>query len=270
MLDGTVVDPELPALRADDLGVLRGDGVFETALAVDGKPRKLEAHLDRLARSAAMLGLPAPDLAAWRRCVATVCSQCAQQGETVVRLVLTRGPEGAGQSTGYVLASPVPELTLRQRREGVSVLTLDRGYPAGLGERAPWLLLGAKTLSYATSMAALRHVQAQGADDAVYVSSDGWVLEGPTASVVIADGRCLRTPPQAAGLLAGTTQLQLFDAAEAAGWTTKTEPIRVAELRAAEGMWLVSSVRQLVAVHTIDGVARPVSAQDGDLRALLI
>ena len=277
LLDGGVADADRPALRADDLGVLRGDGVFETLLVVDGQPRKLAAHLERLARSAAMLELPAPDVTAWRRCVDAVCAAWTGPREMSLKLVLTRGIDGqagAGgvhEVTGYALGIPVPEIALRQRRDGIAVLTLDRGYPAGLGERAPWLLISAKTLSYAPNMAAVRYVQARGADDAVYVSSDGWVLEGPTASVLVADGRNLRTPPAGAGLLPGTTQQQLFRAAEAAGWSTKSEPLRLADLLAAEGVWLVSSVRQLAAVHTIDGTPRRVPAElDAELRALLL
>ena len=270
LLDGTLADPDRPLLRADDLGVLRGDGVFETLLVVDGRPRKLAAHLDRLARSAAMLDLPAPDEAAWRRGVGAACAAWTDPGEMVLKLVLTRGVDGSGDVTCYALGLPVPEITLRQRRHGVAVLTLDRGYPAGLGDRAPWLLIGAKSLSYATNMAAIRYAQERGADDAVYVSSDGWVLEAPTASVLVADGRNLRTPPVAAGLLPGTTQLQLFRAAEAGGWTTKTEPLRVADLLAADGVWLVSSVRQLTTVHTIDGTPLRVPADlDEQLRSFL-
>jgi 4-amino-4-deoxychorismate lyase len=257
-------------LRADDLGVLRGDGVFETLLVVDGSPRKLDAHLDRLARSAAMLDLPAPDRDAWRRCVGAVCQAWRGPREMALKLVITRGVDGSGVPTGYALGSPVPEVVLRQRQLGVSVLTLDRGYPAGLGERAPWLLIGAKTLSYATNMAAVRYVQAHGADDAIYVSSDGWVLEAPTSSVLVAVGRNLRTPPTGAGLLPGTTQRQLFGIAEDAGWTAKVEPLRVADLLAADGVWLVSSVRQLAAVHTIDGTRVGVPAElDAELRAFL-
>jgi len=269
LLDGTVVDADQPLLRADDLGVLRGDGVFETALVVDGRPRKLSAHLHRLARSAAMLDLPAPDPDAWRRCVDAVCAAWTGPREMALKLVLTRGVDGAGSPTGYALGTPVPEVVLRQRRHGVAVVTLDRGYPAEFGERAKWMLIGAKTLSYATNMAAVRYAQASGADDALYVSSDGWVLEGPTASVVVADGRNLRTPPVSAGLLPGTTQQELFRAAENAGWTVKTEPLRVADLLAADGVWLVSSVRLLAAVHTIDGTPIPASTHDPDLRALL-
>lgn len=265
LLDGTLLDGDATLLAADDLGVQRGDGVFETLLVVDGRPRKLDAHLARLANSAALLDLPEPDAGAWRRCVDAICREWQAGGdsgagghsgdraELAIKLVMTRGRHEHGPPTCFALGLPVPELVRRQRRDGVAVLALDRGYPAGLGERAPWLLIGAKTLSYGVNMAALRYAQAHGADDVVFVSSDGWVLEGPTCTVVVAGGRTLRTPPVAAGILPGTTQRQLFAAAEAAGWATKREPLRLADLQAADGVWLVSSVRQLVRVHTLDG-----------------
>ena len=282
LLDGTVLDADRPLLRADDLGVLHGDGVFETVLLVAGRPRNLAAHLERLSRSAAMLDLPAPQAAAWRRCVDAVCAAWPAGSsaggpagrpaphEAALRLVLTRGVQGGEEVTAYALATPVPAEVLRQRRDGVAVLTLDRGYPAGLAGRAPWLLIGAKALSYATNTAALRYARANGADDAIYISSDGWVLEGPTSSVLVADGRNLRTPAVSAGLLPGTTQQQLFAAAQDARWTTRAEPMRVSHLLAADGVWLVSSVRQLAAVHTLDGTALPAPPDlDAELRALL-
>ena len=270
LLDGTVLDGDAPHLAADDLGVQRGDGVFETLLVVGGRPRKLDAHLARLARSAAMLELPAPDEAAWRRAVAAACDAWPGE-EMALKLMITRGRHEDGPPTCFALGLPVSPVVLRQRRDGVAVITLDRGYPAGLGERAPWLLISAKTLSYGVNMAAMRHARRAGADDVVFVSSDGWVLEGPTSTVVIADGRTLRTPPVAAGILPGTTQQQLFAAAEAAGWATKTEPLRPADLHAADVLWLASSVRQLARVHTFEGRRLPADAAGltAELTALL-
>ena len=72
------------------------------------------------------------------------------------------------------------------RRDGVSAVTLDRGLPANGVDAMPWLLAGAKTLSYAVNMAALRHAARQGAGDVIFVSSDGYILEGPRSTVVIA------------------------------------------------------------------------------------
>ena len=58
---------DAPLLYADDLAALRGDGVFETLLVRDGAACLLDAHLQRLARSAELMDLPAPDLSRWRR-----------------------------------------------------------------------------------------------------------------------------------------------------------------------------------------------------------
>src|SRR5690606_15161014 len=123
-------------------------------------------------------------------------------------------------------------------------------------ETAPWLLIGAKTLSYGVNMAAVREAERRGADDAVFVSGER-VLEGPTSSVVAVKDRTLYTPPAALGILPGTTQAAVFRAAERAGWGTKVEQLRVADLLAADAVFLTSSVRLITRVHTIDGQRLP-------------
>jgi 4-amino-4-deoxychorismate lyase len=133
------------------------------------------------------------------------------------------------------------------------VITLDRGIEHGAAERAPWLLLGAKALSYAVNMAALREATRRGADEVIFTETGDSILEGPTSTVVVADGRTLRTPPTTLGILPGTTQYALFRAAEKAGWSVKVEPIRIAELHHADLVVLASSVRKITRIHTLDG-----------------
>lgn len=70
-----------PLLHADDLAVLRGDGVFETLLVRDGSVCLLDAHLQRLARSAELMDLPAPDLGEWRGAIDTAVRQWTAAGE---------------------------------------------------------------------------------------------------------------------------------------------------------------------------------------------
>lgn len=252
-VDGTVRDPELALLAADDLAAVRGDGVFETLLVIGGVAREAEPHLARLARSAAMLDLPEPELDRWRACIGTVIEQWRSDDDFALRLVLSRGREGGDSVTGYATASPVSDTVLEQRANGIAVLSMDRGVSSDAAQRAPWLLLGAKTLSYAVNMAALRHANRAGADDVIFISTDDYVLEGPTSTAVLATGRTLRTPPADAGILPGTTQQALFRAADRAGWTCEVAPIRRAELAAADAVWLASSVRLLSHVHTLDG-----------------
>lgn len=267
--DGRVADATKPQLLVTDLGVTRGDGVFETMLAVGGTVRKMQAHLDRLGGSAAALDLAIPDQEAWRRVIAAAVARHRSENppadpaadELVVKLVVTRGVEGAAP-TAWVQASQAGAAGRRQRETGIDVILLDRGYDSDVAERAPWLLLGAKTLSYAVNMAALRHAHKQGADDVIFLSSDGRVLEGPTSTVLLAhveksDGgttvKRLITPQLDSGILAGTSQGALFTAAKAAGWELGYGPLEPRDLMDADAVWLISSVRLLAPVNRIDG-----------------
>jgi 4-amino-4-deoxychorismate lyase len=264
LLDGTLIDPGEPLLRPDDLGVLRGEGVFETTLVVDGQPRDLDEHLVRLAVSAQMTRMVVPPPDEWRRGVQAAVAGWAGGREMVLRLVASRGPEPAAEPVCYLLGAPLPVSSARQRRSGVRVLLLDRGFTADAAPAAPWLRAGAKTLSYGVNMAALRYAREHGADDVIFLGSDGAVLEAPTSTVVVARGRVLITPP-VDGILAGITVRRLFRVAAAAGWRTRTEQLAAADLHVADGVWLASSARLLAPVAAVDG--RPRS--DGGLTAEL-
>ncbi len=261
-----------------DQGVTRGDGVFETMTAVAGpgahRVRKEASHLDRLASSAAALHIPIPAAEAWRGAVRAGLAAFARGvpgTDAVVKLVATRGPEGAPSGadltgTYWVLVSPVSPGMAAARERGLRVLLLDRGFDSGVAERAPWLLLGTKSLSYAVNMAALRHAAAQGADDVIFTSSDGQVLEGPTSTVLLArrvpraDGSEqveLVTPLRSNGILPGTSQGTIFAAAEAAGWSLGYGPLVPEDLYDADAVWLVSSVRLVAPVTHLDGQELP-------------
>jgi 4-amino-4-deoxychorismate lyase len=255
-----LVDPATPVVRADDGGFDRGDGCFEGCrIRTDGRGRaavdKLDAHLARMTRSAAAMGIPF-DEPAWRALIADAVASCDAPGEYGLKLVLTRG-SGDGVPTGVLTVRPLAESVARQRAEGIRVITLDRGVSDDAFAEAPWLLGGVKTLSYAVNMAALREAERLGADDVIFVSSNGYILEAPTASVVWSVGRVLHTTPDGrSGILPGTTQRLLFEHAREAGWAVQTVRARVDELHTADVVWLVSSVRGPVDVVELDGKGR--------------
>jgi len=240
---------------------MRGDGVFETILVVDGKPRELTPHLERLDRSAAMLDLPAPPRSEFERAVELVIGNWTGGREFALKLVYTRGVEGGdGTGTGFALGMEIGAKVLKQRGEGLAAVTLDRGIEPDLADRAPWLLLGAKSLSYAINMAAIREAERRGAAEVIFTTSNGSVLEGPTSTVILVRGKTLVTPPSKLGILPGTTQHALFRAAERAGWTVTVEPIQTGELYDADGVFLTSSVRKITRVHTLDDKQLPDSS----------
>jgi len=263
------VPADQPVVTAFDQGLGRGDGVFESVAVVGSRTPHLDPHLARMARSAALLDLVDPGQAVWRALVDAVLADWPADVEGVCRLFLTRGLGEGLPPTALALLSPVPAEVVRQRTEGISVVSLSLGIPADFRARAPWLLGGAKTLSYAVNMAALRHAHAQGADDVVLTSLEGHLLEGPTSTVVWAADGTLHTPPVETGILPGTTAARLFECAADDGWPTAVTPGTVADLHAADAVWLLSGVRLAAVVHTIDGIRRDDAGLTARVRALL-
>lgn len=254
-----VVDPAMPVVSALDLGVTRGDGIFESASVAGPVAQALDHHLRRFASSARALDLPVPDEAAWRAALALALETADPMAAGFAKLVYTRGVEGDGRPTGWVHVMPAPDFT-RERAEGVRVVLLDRGYRHDVEQTSPWLLAGAKTLSYAVNRSVVREAQRRGADDVIFVSSDGYILEGPNSTVVIRRGDRFLTPGLGLGILDGTTQANVFRFLQSQCFEVGHELATPETLREADALWLVSSVRHAVPVRELDGVPFPVDA----------
>jgi 4-amino-4-deoxychorismate lyase len=267
-----LVEPTAAVLRADDLGVTRGDGCFEGCriqTGTDGRSAvdKLDAHLARMARSAAGLDLDF-DETAWRQLIRIAADGWTTPGEAAMKLVLTRGDGEV--PTGFLTITRLGPDHYRLRRDGLRVITLSRGTTGDAFADAPWLLGGIKTLSYAVNMAAMREAERRMADDVIFTSVDGQVLESPTSSVLWSVGRTLHTIPTGAnGILGGTTQHLLFDHAAAVGWAVRTVPATVEDLHRADVVWLTSSVRGPVDIVELDGKTRSrIPEIDAEIRQL--
>ena len=239
-------------LDVRDLGPSRGDGVFETLGVIGGHPQAVDAHLRRLTHSAALLELPTPNEAQWRYALHVAAASLSTENQGGLKVVLTRGVEGTGVPTGWIVATQAAG-TFPERESGIRVVTLDRGYSSDIAQRAPWLLPGAKTLSYAVNMAALREAKRRNSDDVIFVSSDGYVMEAPTSTVILRFGDVVVTPRTDIGILAGTAQLSVFEFASARGLRTEERLLQASELTKADAAWLVSSVRLASPITHVDG-----------------
>ena len=138
------------------------------------------------------------------------------------------------------------------------MLCLSRGVTSESFADAPWLLGGVKTLSYAVNVAALRYAKSQGADDVIFTSTEGYLLEGPTSGLVVqaADG-LWTTPTGATGILSSITVNTVFEAADDDGVKTATRLMKRDEVLRAQGAWLLSSIRGIVPILSIDGRPAP-------------
>lgn len=242
-----LVEPGDPVVHADDEGFIRGRGAFETLRVYDGVPFRLESHLVRLASSCERIGVEPPDPEDCRE-LASQALERAGELDAVLRFYRTAGREGAESPALLVLVSALPPDLEDLRARGASLVSL-----LGVRAEAPWLLGGVKSTSYAVNMAAAAEARARGADDAVFVTEDGLVLEGPVTNVWWRRGSTLFTPSLDLGILAGVTRDTLLDLAPTHGLAVREGRFPLAELAGAEEAFTSSSVRELLPVVELDG-----------------
>lgn len=254
-----LVEPGAPAVHADDEGFIRGRGAFETLRVYGGVPFKLESHLVRLASSCERIGVEPPDPEDCRE-LASLALAKAGEPDAVLRFYRTAGRERANTPGLLALVSSLPPDLEDIRARGVKLVSL-----LGVRAEAPWLLGGVKSTSYAVNMAAEAEARARGADDAVFVTEETLVLEGPVTNLWWRNDSTLFTPSLDLGILAGVTRDTLLELAPAHGYEVREGRFPLADLAGAEEAFTSSSVRELMPVIELDG--RPVP--HGDAAATL-
>ena len=274
-IDGALVAPEQATISVLDRGLLYGDGCFEVLRTWGGAPRELDAHLDRLYETAAVLelaALPRPQLAEAVR--AAVRAAAAGGGEHRIRIMLTRGPGSLaarpaelGPGRAIVIVEPLPP----QPAE-LSLAAVDWPLPARRGR-------GHKTLAYLDAVIAHELARAAGADEAIrLVAGDGGggggdgglVAEGATCNLFAVRGGEVATPPVDRGALPGIVRARVLAICARDGIPARERPLPLRELREADEVFATSSLRGVVPVTRLDGapLARgPVTTQIADAYA---
>ena len=259
LVNGEPSDGRIPVT---DSSVLRGDGCFEVLRSYQGKVFALGEHLDRLEASSAAMGIELPDrahLVAWIEATAT------SLGDGAVRVVVTRGSSVAG------LIDPSKVIVFGhvwdQGKEPCRLLPVVAPWHAA---GVPWELAGAKITSYGPNVSASRRAQADGFDDALLVTSDGIVLEGPTFSVGwVVDG-VLETPTLELGILDSITRRAVLESAVELGIDVVEGRWDRGRLDLASEMSAWSTIREVQPVVELGARSLPVGPVTERLRKALL
>lgn len=237
LINGKPSDGLVPAT---DSSVLRGDGCFEVIRAYGTSPFRLDDHLERLASSAAMLDLSLPpldDIAQW------VNRSAEEMPDSAVRIVVTRGSTVPG-------VEGEPLVIVFAHASGATDLPT-RLYPVAApwhGAGVPWQLAGAKTISYGPNLASTRVAQKAGFDDALLITVDGVMLEGPTFCVAWVVGDVVETPGMDLGILDSITRRVVFELASDLGVPIVEKRASVDRLTEASEVFAFSTIREVQAV----------------------
>jgi branched-chain amino acid aminotransferase len=260
-VDGRLLPADVPHLSAFDRGFQLGDGVFETLRARAGRPTELPEHVARLRRSAEGLAIPLPDglEATLARGIADLVAAESLDGaaaDASIRITVSRGAilergllprEPAAAPTIVIQAWPVMPPPTGHLERGlhlaVSAIRRDPENP----------LSALKTTSRADYVHARLEARRAGADDALFLTVDGYLSEATTANVFLIRGDELATPALGCAILPGTTRSWILGWATRVGLRPSETWLSIADLAAADEAFLSSSVASILPVTRLAG-----------------
>ncbi|MDR3508816.1 MAG: aminotransferase class IV [Caulobacteraceae bacterium] len=252
-------------IASDDRGLLLGDGLFETVLAAGGRPVLFEAHLARLTRGCAVLGLPAPDPGVVADAVTQALDQAGlAKARAAVRVTWTAGSGGRGLDRPE---PPAPRLIVTAAPSAPPTA------PARLitararrNDQSPASRL--KTLSYLDNVLTRSEARAAGADEALMLNTRGHLACAAAANLFWIEGEALATPALSCGVLDGVLRGALIERALGAGIVVREVEVGPDALVSAQGLFITNSLIGLRPVSWLDGRPYDVPPLIGRLQAL--
>lgn len=235
LLGGIVTDPAFMVLPLDDHMVHRGHAVFDTAAIVNGKLYQLDAHIERLLRSAEMARLQLPHAPEQLRQIIIDTAAASRQRDASVRYWVSAGPGGFGlapsecvSSSFYVMIfrpQPEPE---RSYTEGVKVVT-------STVPIKPPFFARVKSTNYLPNALVIMEAKDHGADNGIFIDARGLVGESSHMNVAfVMPDRVLRHPTFDA-ILTGITVQRILQLAQRLVDQGDLRAIEVADVAVAEG-----------------------------------
>ena len=244
--NGQWLDGREHSVSFTDRGVMHGLGLFETMLAVDGRPVFAERHLERIGRACGRLGWSVEIPGVREIMEEILVRNDLAAGRAVIRLAvtggsgplddLTSGGDRLVWMTARAAAPPCP---------GVAVNVS----PWVRNERSP--LAGMKCASYAENLVALDDARRAGFDETLFFNSAGCLCEGAASNVFLVENGGLHTPPLESGCLPGVTRGVVIELAEKLGVSCNERHLVAADLARADEIFLTSSVRGPVGVSRL-------------------
>jgi branched-chain amino acid aminotransferase len=260
-VDGRIESAGAPLLTVFDRGFQLGDGIFETLRARSGRPTELVEHATRMRQSAAGLSIPVPDdleeqLARGIAQLLAAEGMAGPRGDASVRITMSRGayfgrgllpPDEHPDPTIVIQAWPVAPPPATHLEIGLHLAS------SSVRRDPENPLIALKTTSRADYVYARIEARDAGADDALFLTRDGYLSEATSANLFLVRRGELATPSLSCAILPGTTRSWLLrwgagvGLAPIEGWLTSRD------LHEADEAFLSSSVAGVLPVTRFDG-----------------
>jgi branched-chain amino acid aminotransferase len=237
-----------------DRGFTLADGLFETMRAYDGVVFRARQHLARLRDGARRLEIALPGDLDRALFAAMGAARDAGLGSARIRLTVSRGVGASGiapspdaEPTVVLTIAPLAPVPPSLYANGITA----RLATGRRNERA--MTAGLKTLAYADNIAALAQARRAGADDALFLDTEGHLCEAASSNLFVCMNGMIATPAASCGALPGITRAAVIELARAAGDIVQERVVGADELAGADEAFLTSSVRELVPLVRVNG-----------------
>ncbi len=250
--NGEIQEAAQSLLRAGQVGLLSGWGVFSTLRVRNGALFAFERHWARMMRDARLLNVAMPGDARQLERQLMRLVQINGKPDCTLRLVVVRNTGGmwAGNPAGSP-ESDVIALTADSKDWGHSVrLTVQANARYAANEFA-----GAKVLSWGQNLVWAERAQRQGFDEVILLNEHGRVAECTSANIFGVFGNDVWTPPVSDGCLPGITREVLLNEIHVPGVRIFERGLTIADLEAADEVCITSTTRDLLPVREISGKA---------------
>ena len=270
-IDGRVGSPEEVTLKVTDNGFVFGDSAYETLRTYGGRPFELDRHLRRLRRSIALLGFELQTSDDEIKARIDACLSFASNDESYLRVIVSRG---VGDMSYRFERIPEPTIAMYVKPlEPNNEALYEKGASAVIVSirRNPVEALNPamKASNLLNNALATREAYAKGAFEAILLNTRGEVAEGAGSNVFIVKGGRLLTPPLSCGLLAGITRELVLEIAAATGVPFEERVLSANDLKAADELFITSTLKELLPMVTLDGVQIGSGAPGPVTKALL-
>jgi len=260
-LNGSLIPRSQARISALDYGFLYGFGLFETMRAYGGQVFRLDSHLNRLAHSAEILGLPIQALDLKGAVRDTI--QANKLSDARVRITISIGEGGmvpdssaCTQPTVLILAGhykPYPKQIYEKGFRAV-VSSIRRNSQSPLSRL--------KSANYLENMLAKQEARAAGVDEAICLNEKGFLAEASMSNIFLVNDGILRTPGEESGILPGITRKVVLELASQLGINTFEQDIRLDELFQAQEAFLTNSLMEIMPLTEING--KPVGSGEAE------
>jgi branched-chain amino acid aminotransferase len=253
-IDGKFVDKDKAYISVFDHGLLYGDGVFEGIRTYDCLVFRLKEHIDRLYRSAAAIKLKIPMTETEMVDALIATLKANKLRDAYIRLVVTRGygdlgldPRKCPKPTVFIITDKIALYPKEFYRNGLAIITAStrRNNPASLDPRI-------KSLNYLNNILAKIDAIDAGTQEAIMLTSDGYVAECTGDNIFMVKGGVLFTPPVNIGALEGITRDAVIDAAKKAGICFNEKLLRIEDFYQADEVFLTGTAAEIIPVVKID------------------